>query len=76
MLSLAIHSRASGDKKGIMRITQGGSHSVRVYMYVYVLVCVCIVCVRAHVHARIICGHSKLYQYDGSETQFANNGKI
>lgn len=47
MLSSAIHTLASGDKKGIMRITQGGSHSVHVYMHVYVLVCVCIVCVHA-----------------------------
>lgn len=77
MLSSAIHTQASGGKKGIMRFTQGGSHIVHLYMYVHVLVCVYMcVYVRAHVHAHIIHGHSKLYQYDGSETQFANNGKI
>lgn len=66
MLSSAIHTRASGDNKGIMRITQGGSHSEHLYMYVHVLVCVCVcACTYARTHYN---GCSKLYQYDGSET--------
>lgn len=64
--SPAIHS--SGDKKGIIRVTQGVSYSMHVYM--------CDMCVRIHACVCFIHGYSKLYQYDGSETQFANKGKI